>query len=306
VTYSPIELTNEQIQQFQEQGFLILEKLLDLEQVDRLVERFDPLFATRFETGIYPDEWHGRPSLSQPTATRQMAGMWRCDRTVASFTLSTEIARLNATLGGWSGGRLATDSCWIKPPGAPAVYFHRNNTQVTSINPSTVITCWIALSDTVAEAGTLELVPGSHHWKSADQFRFLHAPKEDYRQPLWEAASEAGVATPDIITAEIPPGGCIFLHGDLWHGSGPNITSDKTRRSFAISTLPANATFQPQRTGYGYIFSRYRRMGDDAIDESYFPILWTSDGYRSPMVLEYCEDALASSAERDNIISAIP
>lgn len=289
----PIHFTAEQIEQFQEQGFLTLEKILDMEAVDRLIDRFDPLFATCFETGIYPDEWHGRPSQSVSNATRQMAGMWRCDRTVASFSLSAEVARLNANLMGWSGGRFATDSCWIKPPDAPAVYFHRNNTYVSSFNPSSVITCWIALSDAVPETGTLEFVPGSHHWDVSDRVRFLHAPREDYRQPLWDAAAEMGIASPEIVTATLPPGGCIFLHGNLWHGSGRNQTSDRIRRSFAVSTIPADAKFQPEGVGYGYIFSRYRRIGETAIDESFFPIAWTTDGYRTPLLLEYCEDALA-------------
>ncbi|MBD2462043.1 phytanoyl-CoA dioxygenase family protein [Oscillatoria sp. FACHB-1407] len=292
MVHTPISLSEAQIQQFQEQGFLILDKFLELDLVDRIVERLDPLFATRFETGNYPDEWYGRPGLNIPNSTRQMSGMWHCDRTIASVTFSAEIARLNATLMGWSGGRLATDSCWIKPSGAPEVAFHRNNTYAACINPPSLVTCWIALSEATAQAGTLEYVPGSHLWHCTDQPRFLHAPKDDYRQPLWDAAKEAGVDSPTILAAEIPPGGCIFMHGDLWHGSGVNQTTDQTRRSFAVSTFPAHAQFQSEAK-YGYIFSRYRRVTSVEMDESFFPILWTSDGYRSPLARDYCEDAIA-------------
>ncbi|MBD3881631.1 phytanoyl-CoA dioxygenase family protein [Phormidium tenue FACHB-886] len=287
-----MQLTDSHLAQFRSQGFLILDKFLPLDLVEQIDSRLDPLFATRFETGVYPDEWHGRPGLSQPNATRQMVGMWRCDRTVASLSLSAEIARLNATLAGWTGGRLAMDSCWIKPPNAPAVSYHRNNTLVSCLQPATMVTCWIAFSDITAEMGTLEVVPGSHRWQCADRFRFLHAPVEDYRQPLWQAAAAAGVAEPEILKIELPIGGCVFLDGNLWHGSGCNITQH-TRRSFAVSTLPAEARFQPIGVGTGYIFSRYRRLGEDAVDESFLPILWTPEEYRSPMVLEYCRDALA-------------
>lgn len=284
----PHQITQAQIDQFQEQGFLILEKLLDREIVERIDDRLDPLFATQLETGNYPDEWHGRPGLSQPNATRQMSGLWRCDRTVASVSLSAEIARLNATLTGWNGGRLATDSCWIQPPEAPEVSFHRNNTAVACFDPATVVTCWIALS---RAAGTLEIAPGSHLWHCRDEFRFLHAPSEDYRQPLWNAAIAAEVDDPEILSIELPVGGCIFLQGDLWHGLGRN-TTDQARRSFAVSTLPVDVTFQSEFSDHGYIFSRYQAIGSDRVDESFFPILWTQDGYRTPMVDEYCEDAL--------------
>jgi len=295
MTARPIHFTDAQIQQFQQQGFLVLDSFLPLDVVTQVDDRLDPLFATRFETGIYPDEWHGRPGLSQPNATRQMAGMWRCDRTVASLSFSAEIARLNAELGGWSGARFAMDSCWIKPPNAPEVAFHRNNTYVSCINPATMITCWVALNDITVDMGTLEVVPGSHRWACADSFTFVHAPDYDYQKPLWEAAQQAGVdpAQVQIEAIALPAGGCIFLHGDLWHGSGRNLTNH-TRRSVAISTLPQDSCFHPPGIGVGYIFSRYRRLRDDNLDESFFPILWTSDGYRSPMAIAYCGDILCS------------
>lgn len=293
-SYRPLDFSEAQIQQFQQQGFLVLNSFLPPDVVKAVDDRLDPLFATRFETGIYPDEWHGRPSLSQPNATRQMAGMWRCDRTVASLSFSAEIARLNAQLGGWSGARFAMDSCWIKPANAPEVAFHRNNTYVSCINPATVITCWMALNDITVDMGTLEVVPGSHQWSCTDSFKFVHAPDYDYREPLWQAAQQAGVepAAVGIEAIALPAGGCVFLHGDLWHGSGRNLT-DQTRRSIAISTLPQESRFQAPGVGVGYIFSRYRRLGDDAMDESFFPILWTANGYRSAMAIAYCQDILS-------------
>lgn len=296
MNHQPLQFNDAQIAQFQAQGFLVLEKFLDLDIVDRIDARLDPLFATQLETGNYPDEWHGRPNLSQPNATRQMSGLWRCDCTIAGLSLSAEIARLNATLGGWTGGRLATDSCWIKPPDAPEVLFHRNNTSVSCINPATVITCWISLGNSAA--GALEYVPRSHLWSCSDRFQFLHAPLGDYRQPLWDGAIEAGLepsqVQDQIQTADIPTGGCIFMHGDLWHGSGRNIT-DETRRSFSISTMSASSQFQPLGVGQGYIYGRYRSIGDLTIDESFFPILWTQEGYCSPMVKAYCRDILRAS-----------
>jgi hypothetical protein len=33
-------------------------------------------------------------------------------------------------------------------------------------------------------------------------------------------------------------------------------------------------------------------MGTQEMDESFFPILWTPDGYRSPLANAYCDDAL--------------
>ncbi|MEM9008256.1 MAG: phytanoyl-CoA dioxygenase family protein, partial [Cyanobacteria bacterium P01_F01_bin.86] len=281
---SPLHITPTQIESFHQQGYLIVDNLLTPDQVSQIVDRFEPLFNTQFETGIYPDEWYGRPGLSQPNATQQMTGLWRCDRTLASFTLSAHIAQINATLMGWSSARYGFDTCWIKPPDAPAVYFHRKNTYTSVIAPPAIVTCWIALSDVALKTGSLEIVPGSHFWNCTDKLRFLHAPREDYRNPLWQAAREAGVESPQIVPIVLHPGSAVFMHGNLWRGSGTNPSKNKTRRSLAISSLAGHAKFQLPGIGNGYIFERYRRRGSLDVDESYYPILWSNDGYRTPFL----------------------
>ncbi|MEO1620428.1 MAG: phytanoyl-CoA dioxygenase family protein [Cyanobacteria bacterium J06632_3] len=284
--------STQEIGQFQRQGYLIVNNVLTPELVEWVISRFDPLFNTQFETGIYPDEWYGRPGLSQPNATQQMTGLWRCDRALASLTLSKRIARLNATLMGWFTARYGLDTCWIKPPQAPAVSFHCNNTYAATLDPPEIITCWIALSHAEEGVGSLEIVPGSHQWTTADTIRFLHAPQEDYRTPLWQAAESIGKNKTDPIVIKLPPGSAVFLHGGLWHGSAPNVSKTLTRRSLSVSTLSGQTQFQPE--GKGYIFERYRMRGSLKLDESYYPILWSADGYRTPFLEEYCRDIAVS------------
>ncbi len=280
---------------FAQQGYLVVNNLLKPNQVSQIVERCDHLFNTQFETGIYPDEWYGRPGLSQPNATRQMTGLWRCDCTLASFSLSAEIARLNATLMGWPAARYGLDTFWAQPPAAPKIYFHRHSTYVTSLDPSEIITCWIGLSDAPGKTGLLEIVPGSHRWQCTDKVRFLHAPKEDYRAPLWQAAAEAkrDPKALDILSLELSAGSAVFLHGDLWWGAGHNPSATHTRRSLAISVIAGSAQFQPPGIGTGYIFGRYRQMQDPALHESFYPVLWDGNGYRTPFLADYCTDAIA-------------
>ncbi len=39
--------------------------------------------------------------------------------------------------------------------------------------------------------------------------------------------------------------------------------------------------------GTGRIYSRYKRLGDNVIDENYFPVLWREDGYRTAALEAY-------------------
>ncbi len=56
-----VQLTQDQIAQFENDGFLIVkEKMLDEFAISKLREQFIPLFSGNFETGVQPDEWHPR------------------------------------------------------------------------------------------------------------------------------------------------------------------------------------------------------------------------------------------------------
>ena len=41
--------------------------------------------------------------------------------------------------------------------------------------------------------------------------------------------------------------------------------------------------------GVGRVYSRYKHLADNDIDENYFPVLWCDDGYRTPAIEAYLE-----------------
>ena len=73
-------------------------------------------------------------------------------------------------------------------------------------------------------------------------------------------------------------GGVAFHHFNTFHGSGPN-TATVDRRAVISHLVPADARFHPEHADP--VYSRYRRVGDTTMDESFFPIVWTRDGYRT-------------------------
>ena len=50
------ELNESLIEEFNNNGFLILDNFLDLNYIEDLRNKFEPLFKGNFETGIEPDE----------------------------------------------------------------------------------------------------------------------------------------------------------------------------------------------------------------------------------------------------------
>jgi ectoine hydroxylase-related dioxygenase (phytanoyl-CoA dioxygenase family) len=90
--------------------------------------------------------------------------------------------------------------------------------------------------------------------------------------------------SPELVPVEVPAGGCAFHDGGTWHGSDSN-RADKPRRSAVAHCMSSAAKFHP--TKVSYIYNRYKRVDDTAMDESFFPILWTQDGRRTAFLDDY-------------------
>jgi ectoine hydroxylase-related dioxygenase (phytanoyl-CoA dioxygenase family) len=84
----------------------------------------------------------------------------------------------------------------------------------------------------------------------------------------------------DIVPVVVKPGGGSFHHGLTWHGSAPNTNAAVARMALVTHMLPVEVRFH--ETNVDLIYSRYRRQGDLALDESFFPVLWDESGYRTP------------------------
>ncbi len=87
---------------------------------------------------------------------------------------------------------------------------------------------------------------------------------------------------------EVKAGGGSFHHGGTWHGSGAN-NGLNPRRSLVLHAMPSEVEYVPKKfnQGIGPIYSRYKRLGDNMLDENYFPILWREDGYRTSQIEDY-------------------
>jgi ectoine hydroxylase-related dioxygenase (phytanoyl-CoA dioxygenase family) len=153
-----------------------------------------------------------------------------------------------------------------------------------------MITCWIALDDTSAEAGTITYAAGSHRWPRAPENRGeFHAPAD------WLAPAKRSVPEGEdlrLVPIGVKAGGASFHHHLTFHGSGPN-TASIHRRALISHLVSAAAEFHPLEVDP--VYSRYRRVGDMTMDDSYFPIVWTRDGARSAWLDAELTGVLAES-----------
>ena len=271
------EWTPAELEAFDRDGFLVVpEGFVDHATVERLRERFDRLFAGDYETGIRPDEVNWVAGRDPEDRTRQICNGWKADGWIARQVLSERTGRLAAELMGWDGVRILQDNCIWKPPGTKSLGMHQDGSYLDYVTPPEMITCWVALDDTSAEAGTITFAVGSHRWPRQPENRGeFHAP-EDWLEPARRSApaGEELRLEPVVVKA----GGASFHHHNVFHGSGPN-TATVERRAVISHLIRADTRFHPEHVDP--VYSRYRRRGETSMDESFFPVVWTRSGGRT-------------------------
>ncbi len=281
--------TSEQREAFERDGFVVVEEgFVDDATVELLRERFERLFAGDYETGIRPDEVNWVAGRDPEDRTRQICNGWKADPAIAAQVLSQRTGRLAADLMEWDGVRILQDNCIWKPPGTKSLGMHQDGSYLDYLVPPEMVTCWIALDDTSAEAGTITFAAGSHRWpRSAENRGEFHAP------PDWLAPVERALPPGEelrLVPVEVKAGGASFHHHNTFHGSGPN-TATFHRRAVISHLIRADATFHAEHVDP--VYSRYRRHGDLSMDESFFPIVWKRDGRRTPWLAEVPEPLAA-------------
>ena len=281
-----LEISDDDLKSFSSDGYLIRERIISRADAGRLRDEMERCFQGDYDSGLMPDEVNWKPG-HDPHVTRQICNVWKSNRILASVILSEATGRAVARLNAWPGARLAQDNLLWKPPMAEGVAggtlgMHQDSAFAAWADPRLMCTVWIALDDVTAEGGTMEFARGSHRWGQSAPTGQFHNP-EDYRADFRRAARAQGVAEPEMVPVAVPMGGGSIHHGWLWHGSGPNRTANP-RRSVVSHCLSSEARFT---TEVGYVYSRYKRVGSEAMDESFFPVLWTGAGGRSGFIDEF-------------------
>ncbi|GHA01218.1 phytanoyl-CoA dioxygenase family protein [Streptomyces purpurascens] len=207
---------------FEEDGFTVVRGLFGADEIERLCGEFTALHAAgpvpgHFEpraSGADADPLRVWPRVMHPHEINGLARDVLLDarlRTVLEALLGEEV--------------LAAQSMfYFKPPGARGQALHQDNFYLR-VEPGTCVAAWLACDVIDRENGGLEVVPGTHRME-------VFCPEE----------ADAGVSfareyvppPPGLapVPVDMSPGDVLFFNGSLVHGSQPNRSGDRFRRSF--------------------------------------------------------------------------
>src|SRR5437588_12479900 len=96
---------------------------------------------------------------------------------------------------------------------------HQDGSYLDYLVPPEMLTCWIPLDDTSAEAGTLTYAAGWHRWPRSPENRGeFHAPA-DWLAPARRAAPDREEVR--LVALQVKAGRAAFHHHPPFHGPDP-------------------------------------------------------------------------------------
>lgn len=233
-------LTQAQIEQFHDTGFLIVEDLLTPAEVEQMRARAEEIArgAAPENEGVRrqvePAVERGEQAASDYEASlRKMTGLALSGDPVfvAHARHPAIVDCVQALLG--PELTLYQDQLFMKAPrvGSRQPY-HQDQPAGFHIDPpEALVTCWTALDESTEENGCLRYLPGTH--------RLGPLTKEQRAQFEMRALN-------GNLAGEVPlilrPGGCGFHHGWILHASNVNL-SDKRRRGYATHYVRSDVRY---------------------------------------------------------------
>jgi len=263
--------SKDQILQFQNDGFLIIDQIIDTVRIERTLAAMNRVYSGVYNRDIRP------PAVRNPIKPfgTQSSVQWVLNARIVDVDLwnlatAVDLGQAAAALLGTSSVSVVEDQLLDKPNHGVPVNLHQDYSYwgfSTSVN---MLTCWIALCDMRLDMGPVELVRGSHKWGFAPRPReLIHGSSEEYLSVAQSVMPEG--AQLEFVSTVVPKGGGVFFHGLTFHGSRGNSTNSLRR---AISLHWAGADCRLDRSklldyDHPYLFTGLRQ--GDRLTNRYIP-----------------------------------
>lgn len=227
-----VELGAEALASYERDGFLVIDRLVDDEDLDRLRGAYDDVLDQR--VAARRDGWLGG-------ITRQVMLPGQDDarfRENAALTAATDIAE--QVFDGPVDFQF--DMLIYKPPGHPhPTPWHQDMSySVQPIAPAgtpirlTAIQFWIALDDVDVENGCMHFIPQVHHGRLLEH-RLAAGRPEDTQRLLEIVDPDRQLDLESAIAAPLRAGGATIHSYGTPHFTPPNRSADRPRRAYIFN-----------------------------------------------------------------------
>lgn len=209
------------IQEFEQDGYTVARGLFSPEEVAFYRDHYMKLRAA----GSYPGDTVGVDATSNDPLKRfpRMIHMHRWDEISLRWLLDERLNRWLTALSAGIEPYAVQTMLYFKPAGARGQALHQDQYYLR-VQPGTCLAAWLALDDCDEENGCLQVVPGTQNAP------LLCTVKADTTQSFTDVTVPLGVGMHPVPVV-MKAGDVLFFNGQLIHGSYPNTSKDRFRRS---------------------------------------------------------------------------
>lgn len=227
------ELSAEELRFFDENGYLVRRGVFSRDEIEEMIEHYMAINAQ----GPHPGDFAGVPrrtSTDLPDPLEKFPRLIQMHHYDEKTRTWMEDPRLTGPVGAMMGQRavLIQTMLYFKPPGARGQSFHQDNLYLRT---TPLAAAWVALDRADEDNGAMLMAKGTHK---------LGLLEREDADTDWSFTSDA-TKMPDgaeLVPVILDPGDVVYFGGLIVHGSYPNKTKDRFRRSFICHYEGENAT----------------------------------------------------------------
>ena len=226
------KLSKEQIEFYNEYGYISNIKLLDEEQIEKLKEELSEIVDPSHPGNSLFYQFASNESSDPNTVLFHALGAWRITEGFHDILWNPAFVMAASQLFGDRGVRFWHDQLFCKPAlHGGVVAWHQDYSYWTRTAPLQHLTCWVGLDDATVENGCLYYVPYSQNWGLLDKPELAGD-----MEGLMDYLTEEQKAQFKPIPIELKKGYAAFHHPLMVHGSYSN-KSPMARRAFVLNVF---------------------------------------------------------------------
>ncbi|CAN5614047.1 Dot/Icm type IV secretion system effector LegD1 [soil metagenome] len=258
-------LSKQQIESYQENGFVVINNFLTPEELETWREAVDDAIKHRGRQRILQREEKMDDDAYYNNVFVQRVNLWQDNEKIRKLMLDQRLGKMAAQLAGVEGIRIWHDQVLSKQPWANPTGWHLDN-PYWSFHSRDALSIWVALDDATLENGCLYFMPGTHKLTTYQNSGI--GPNIGDLFKVYPAFAKM-----KAVPAPMKAGSCSFHNALLAHGAGANMTPG-WRRAMTCAYMPDGSTFN----GQANILSKEQiaklKIGDVIEDDAQSPLIY--------------------------------
>lgn len=237
---SSADLTAEHITRFNESGYLAVRHLINQEDIHEALAGLAAVLESPKGATIQYESWAADRIASVTGAermdmVRKFMGFVKSDERLRRLATDNRVIEIVRRLCGATDLTLFQDMALLKPPGGGREKpWHQDNAFFNYEPGTPIVGVWIALDEATPENGCMHIMPHTHR----------EGPRIHFKRRDWQLC-DADVDVSRDTVVPLPPGGALFFHGLIHHGTPANRTHTR-RRALQFHYLPAGTPGVPE------------------------------------------------------------